>query len=98
MGDLKKLLTDIRPLFSTLPKAKTAKIGEIPRNLAKRDAHVPVTVRNLIDSVGETNEAYALQAEMCQQAIEWCVQEKRTFLKQRMQARLASLYLSMQKV
>lgn len=87
------MFVDIRPIFARLPKAKTAKI-----------------VRSLIDGVGEAAETnkekgkvvldedlVALQVDICRDAIEWCVEEKRTFLKQRMQSRLASLLLQMKK-
>lgn len=50
-------------------------------------------VRTLIDRVGECSDNKALQAELCQNAIDWCIKEKRTFLKLRMQSRLASLLL-----
>lgn len=56
-------------------------------------------MRTLIDAVGEgKNASVELQAEMCQDAIAWCVTEKRTFLRQRIQARLAGLLLQMKKV
>jgi 26S proteasome regulatory subunit N6 len=73
--EINALSKELRPLFSELPKAKTAKI-----------------VRQLIDLLGKTT-AFQLQIEMCQGCIEWCKGEKRTFLRQRVETRLAGLYL-----
>lgn len=73
--DISALSKELRPLFSEMPKAKTAKI-----------------VRQLIDLLGKTN-ANRLQIEMCQDCIEWCKGEKRTFLRQRVETKLAGLYL-----
>jgi 26S proteasome regulatory subunit N6 len=36
-----------------------------------------------------------LQLEVCAEQVEWAKTEKRTFLRQRIEARLANLYLSM---
>ncbi|CAK0881643.1 unnamed protein product [Prorocentrum cordatum] len=49
-------------------------------------------VRQLIDLLGKTT-AFRLQIEMCQDCIEWCKEGKRTFLRQRVETRLAGLYL-----
>jgi len=76
-AELKALVSECRPFFETIAKAKTAKI-----------------VRNVIEQIGqELADSVELQTEMCEDAIVWCKQEKRTFLKQRMQSRIASLYL-----
>merc|ERR1712166_1131862 len=45
-------------------------------------------VRQVVEIVGRTIEDLDLQVIMCGDAIEWCKQERRTFLKQRMQTRL----------
>lgn len=50
-------------------------------------------VRNLIDVVGDANGSLQSQIEICQDAIAWATQEKRTFLKQRIQARLAAAFV-----
>jgi 26S proteasome regulatory subunit N6 len=49
----------------------------------------------LIDLVCDMPNSTAFQTEMCMECIEWCKQEKRTFLRQRIEARLASLLLQM---
>lgn len=51
-------------------------------------------VRSLIDLVGRIPGTEQLQIDLCLNAIEWCTQEKRTFLRQRIQARLTSIYLT----
>lgn len=71
-----KLLKELRPFFTTIPKAKTAKI-----------------VRGLLDTVSKAENASDQQFSLCQETIQWCREEKRTFLRQRVEGRLASLYL-----
>lgn len=73
---LASLIQDIRPLFTSFPKAKTAKI-----------------VRSLIDFSGLIPDSQALQIRLCEETISWCQDEKRTFLKQRLETKLAQLYL-----
>jgi len=70
----------LRPLFSELPKAKTAKV-----------------VRSLIEYLAKIPGSQSLQIEMCKDCIEWCKGEKRTFLRQRVETRLAALLLEEQK-
>jgi hypothetical protein len=50
-------------------------------------------VRTLIDLVARIPNTINLQIELCQESIEWAKGEQRTFLRQRIEARLASLYL-----
>jgi 26S proteasome regulatory subunit N6 len=74
------LSKSLRPFFSTIPKAKTAKI-----------------VRGLLDAVASDlgkPDASELQLALCHETIQWCRDEKRTFLRQRVEGRLASIYLS----
>ncbi|KAK9808971.1 hypothetical protein WJX72_007193 [[Myrmecia] bisecta] len=73
---LRQLLTDLRPVFSVIPKAKTAKI-----------------VRTVIETIAKVPGSTALQLEVCKEQVEWARSEKRTFLRQRIEARLANLYL-----
>ena len=53
-------------------------------------------VRTIIDMVSkvqvlDTTKALQFQADLCTDSIEWCNREKHSFLRQRVQARLASM-------
>ncbi|XP_052186487.1 26S proteasome non-ATPase regulatory subunit 11 homolog [Diospyros lotus] len=74
--DLRRLLTQLRPFFSLIPKAKTAKI-----------------VRGIIDSVAKIPRTSDLQISLCREMVQWTRSEKRTFLRQRVEARLAALLM-----
>ncbi|URE30552.1 26S proteasome non-atpase regulatory subunit [Musa troglodytarum] len=74
--DLRSLLTQLRPFFSLIPKAKTAKI-----------------VRGIIDAVAKIPGTSDLQISLCKEMVEWTRAEKRTFLRQRVEARLAALLM-----
>lgn len=83
--ELATLLQSLRPFFLTIPKAKTGKI-----------------IRTVIDMVSkvkvlDSDKALQLQADLCLDSIEWCKKEKHTFLRQRVEARLASIYFQQQK-
>lgn len=56
-----------------------------------------LVVRTLINLVGETGQSDDQLIALCLKSIEWCKEEKRTFLRQRIESRLASLYLKMGK-
>lgn len=74
--ELRSLLTQLRPFFSLIPKAKTAKI-----------------VRGIIDAVAKIPGTSDLQISLCKEMVEWTRAEKRTFLRQRVEARLAALLM-----
>eukprot|EP00007_Cunea_sp_BSH-02190019_P004142 CAMPEP_0174230116 /NCGR_PEP_ID=MMETSP0417-20130205/933_1 /TAXON_ID=242541 /ORGANISM="Mayorella sp, Strain BSH-02190019" /LENGTH=431 /DNA_ID=CAMNT_0015307747 /DNA_START=1 /DNA_END=1297 /DNA_ORIENTATION=- len=50
-------------------------------------------VRTLIEIVASIEDSLALQIELCVESIVWARAAKRTFLRQRIEARLADLYL-----
>ena len=63
--------------FSQVTKAKCARV-----------------VRAVLDMVClEAPNELAMQAEICQNIIDWCRTEKRTFLRQRVEAKLASIWV-----
>ncbi|THG09172.1 hypothetical protein TEA_004248 [Camellia sinensis var. sinensis] len=74
--ELRSLLTQLRPFFSLIPKAKTAKI-----------------VRGIIDAVVKIPGTSDLQISLCKEMVQWTRAEKRTFLRQRVEARLAALLM-----
>lgn len=76
-GEVEPLSKTLRPFFATIPKAKTAKI-----------------VRGLLDAVADAKPAASdLQLALCLETIQWCKDEKRTFLRQRVEGRLAAIHL-----
>ncbi|GFY88510.1 non-ATPase subunit 9 [Actinidia rufa] len=74
--ELRSLLTQLRPFFAFIPKAKTAKI-----------------VRGIIDAVAKIPGTSDLQISLCREMVQWTRAEKRTFLRQRVEARLAALLM-----
>lgn len=57
-----------------------------------------LVVRTVIDMVSKVQvldhlKALQLQADLCQDCIDWCNQEKHTFLRQRVESRLALMYV-----
>ncbi|KAL0090689.1 PCI domain-containing protein [Phycomyces blakesleeanus] len=50
-------------------------------------------IRTLVDFFGDIKNCLPLQIEVCKESIDWCVKEKRIFLKQSLETRLVALYL-----
>jgi len=50
-------------------------------------------VRSIIDAIAKVPNSTQLQVEVCRQQAEWATAEKRTFLRQRIELRLAALHL-----
>jgi len=70
------LLKTNNELFSTIPKARTAKI-----------------VRNILEIIAKIPDSLSIQIRLCKDVVEWCKLEKRTFLRQRIESKLAHLLL-----
>jgi 26S proteasome regulatory subunit N6 len=75
------------------------KLIELLRSIRPRFAKMPKSktakmVRMVIDELGRVPDSTVLQINLCKEYIDWCIVEKRTFLRQRIQARLASLLLA----
>jgi 26S proteasome regulatory subunit N6 len=101
------LLSELRPLFAAIPKAKTAKLV---RTVIDAVALVPDTAALQVSSARALacrrspaaprctsprapRAPFAEQVELCKEQVEWTKAEKRTFLRHRVELRLASLYL-----
>jgi 26S proteasome regulatory subunit N6 len=54
-------------------------------------------VRYLIESLAKISDSRGLQIDMCRECIEWCKEDKRTFLRQRVETKLAALLLAEKK-
>jgi 26S proteasome regulatory subunit N6 len=50
-------------------------------------------VRAVIEIVCEVQDALQVQISLCEQVVAWCISEKRSFLRQRVQSKLAALLL-----
>jgi 26S proteasome regulatory subunit N6 len=69
------------PFFANITKAKTAKV-----------------VRAVLETVcGLAPAELDMQAQVCTNIVSWCVSEKRTFLRQRVEAKLASVLFQQDK-
>eukprot|EP00921_Rhytidocystis_pertsovi_P018817 GHVQ01029804.1.p1 GENE.GHVQ01029804.1~~GHVQ01029804.1.p1 ORF type:complete len:481 (+),score=81.05 GHVQ01029804.1:354-1796(+) len=66
--------------------------GSLPK------ARTAKVVRTLIDYVSKIPNSGDLLLGLCMECIEWCRQEKRTFLRHRVETRLALLYLQQGKL
>lgn len=54
--------------------------------------HSAKIVRTLIDDIATMPKSAPFLISLCQDSIQWAIQEKRSFLRQRLEARLAALY------
>lgn len=77
--------------ISSLTKELRPMLSDLPK------AKTAKIVKTLIDLLSRTEGSLHLQIDMCKDTIEWCKAEKRTFLRQRVETRLAGLYLQDQK-
>lgn len=49
--------------------------------------------KSLVDYIAKVPHSERLQIQLCEYLVEWCIKEKRTYLKNRIQLKLAGLYL-----
>ncbi|XP_009790054.1 26S proteasome non-ATPase regulatory subunit 11 homolog [Nicotiana sylvestris] len=75
--DLKNLLSQLRSFFSLIPKAKTAKIVN----------------KGIVDAMAKIPGTSDLQITFCKEIVQWTHAEKRTFLRQRIESKLAALLM-----
>jgi len=73
--------------ISALTKELRPMLSDLPK------AKTAKIVKTLIDLLAKIGDSTSLQIEMCLDTIEWCKAEKRTFLRQRVETRLAGLFL-----
>jgi len=83
-------------LFVT--QSRATDLGALLSSIRPFFDHIPKAktaklVRTLIDLVAKVPNSLTLQIELCKDSIEWCKREKRTFLRQRIQSKLAALLL-----
>jgi len=76
-------------------KAMPENLREVFRNMPK--AKSAKLVRSLIEALAKIPGTHASQVEMCQNIVEWCKKDKRTFLRQRVETKLAALLLAVKK-
>lgn len=76
-AQLVSLLSQVRPLFGRMPKAKGAKV-----------------IRHVLTAMARIPDTTEAQIELCEEYIVWAREEKRAFMRQRIQARLANLLLT----
>lgn len=89
LGNLYKDQQKIEALSKLIPEARTV-ISTLAKSKAAK------TIRTLIDLYDEIPNSTEAQIDSLKDSIEWAVQEKRTFLKQSLYIRLASIYFSKQ--
>lgn len=102
--ELKALFVDIRPFFTRIPKSRTAKIVRALIDLVIASPELSAAHAAAVEAATAANpnnikdasaSVKSVQVDICLDAIAWTQQEKRTFLKQRLQSRLASLYVKL---
>lgn len=86
LGKLHAKLGQLNELTSLITKVRP-----FFENISK--AKTAKIVRSLIDFVSEIEGTHALQTKLCLETIEWAKETKRNFLRQRIETRLAALYL-----
>lgn len=89
LSDAYVKLQDAKSLADLLSQLREF-FGAIPK------AKTAKIVRGIIDQIAKIPDSTQLQVTVCKEQAEWARNEKRTFLRQRIELRLAALYLQMQ--
>jgi len=92
-------ISSLSEVYVKLQNAKA--ISDLLSQLRQFFAAIPKAktakiVRGIIDQISKVPGSTQLQVDVCKEQVEWARSEKRTFLRQRIELRLASLYLDMQ--
>jgi len=84
-----KLYTEAKSIMEviTLMKKNSEFFSIVPKSKTAK------IVRTILDIVGKVPDSVDIQLKLCDDLIIWCEQEKRTFLRQRIESRLCTLYL-----
>eukprot|EP01100_Stratorugosa_tubuloviscum_P011507 TRINITY_DN513_c0_g1_i1.p1 TRINITY_DN513_c0_g1~~TRINITY_DN513_c0_g1_i1.p1 ORF type:complete len:390 (+),score=169.27 TRINITY_DN513_c0_g1_i1:79-1248(+) len=96
--DIKEKETQIYQLGQKLAtERRTNELQELLRSIRPFFATIPKArtakiIRTLIDIIAKLPDTLQLQVELCKESISWAKEEKRNFLRQRIEARLAALY------
>lgn len=94
--DIGELSRTLRPFFGVIAKAKTAKIVRVLLDAVSRcSARSGGGTAAADDAV--VDEVVELQIQLCRDIVDWCRTEKRTFLRQRIETKLAGLYLDVRR-
>lgn len=79
-------------------KKKASELCELLKELRPLFAQIPKAktakiVRTVIDAVSKVPDTLELQLNLCKEQVQWAREEKRSFLRQRIEVRLGTLYL-----
>jgi 26S proteasome regulatory subunit N6 len=89
LGELLKKEKDAKSMAELVRSSRTI-LGDITKAKSAK------IVRTLMEQFSEIPKSHDLQIEVCKECIEWCIQEKRIYLKQTLETRLIALYIDNQ--